>query len=613
MGVLTDGYNTLSADINKVKGTEEETQEGVISSSIADELTLDLTDEKLLELGNNWEDKWIKAEGVKDLKRKQKENEKYWLGDHHTPSQKASGRKELVDNLVWESLETALPVWTKQVAEPYVTSDNTPIGKALAKKVTDRLVDLSDVLRLRLKVRKATRHWALYYLGCLKLGWSAETNEITVEVRRPQQLILDPDAITDEGEYQGKYLGEYRSDTAEDLIKKFPDKADAIKEKVGEKLGTKLRYIEFWTADNLFWKMEQTILGKSKNPHWNYDQQQPEQQSVDEMGAPTTIPAQMVPGVNIFPTRKMPYAFLSVYSLGKNPFDETSNVEQIIPLQDVVNKRQRQIDRNADSMNAGAVVSGSAFTKEQAKQVADALRKGLTVWVPKGDVNAAYKRDTGQAMPAFIYQALQDYRNEIRNSFGTTGLSAQGVKSTDDVRGKIMVRGADTDRQAPIVDSIEQLYDYIYNWFAQFMVVYYDTPRAVNRTEGSTTIMSSDFVAPLVISVKEGSLIPKDPLTKRNEAMDLWNGGAMDPITLYERLDDPNPYETAKRLFLWKSNPAALFPDVMQPMAPNPDTGQPEPPPNPPNASNPQGEMEPPLNKVDQGPPPVGLNAVPIK
>lgn len=635
MGVLTDGYNSLSADINKVKGVTDETKEGVVQDSIGDELTLELSDDRLIELATRWEDRWMKAEGVKQLERKRKQNEKYWMGDHHTPSQQATGKRELVDNLVWEAVETALPYWTKQVAEPYVTSDDSPEGQALAKKITDRIVDLADVLRLRLKVRKSARHWALYYLGCIKVGWSAKENDITVEVKRPQKLILDPDAITDEGEYQGTYLGDLKEDTAEDLLNRFPDKQESILAELGvvvneqggipqEKLGTKIRYAEFWTNDFVFWKMKQTILGKSKNPHWNYDQMSPEQQSVDEYGQPTVIPSQPVPGVNIFASRKMPYAFLSVYSLGKNPFDETSNVEQIIPLQDVVNKRQRQIDRNADSMNAGAVVSGEAFTKEQAKQVADALRKGLTVWVPRGNVNNVYKRDTGQAMPEFIYESLQDYRNEIRNSFGISGLSGQGLKNTETVRGKIMVRGTDVDRQSPIVDSIEQFYDYLYNWFAQLMVVYYDDPRAVNRTQGSTTIVNSEFTHPVVISVKEGSLIPKDPLTKRNEAMDLWNGGAMDPITLYERLDDPNPFETAYRLFLWKSNPMLLFqemPEVQQMMQaqqqqgpPNPDQGQPNAPPNPKDASAPPQDIQQGgSNPVDQGPPPVELSQVPIK
>ncbi|MEK7091755.1 MAG: hypothetical protein AAB900_02080, partial [Patescibacteria group bacterium] len=58
-----------------------------------------------------------------------------------------------------------------------------------------------------------------------------------------------------------------------------------------------------------------------------------------------------------------------------------------------------------------------------------------------------------------------------------------------------------------------------------------------------------------IVSVKEGSLIPKDRLTERNEAIDLWGAQAIDPLTLAERLEDPNPQEFTKRLVLWKLNP----------------------------------------------------------
>lgn len=555
MGFL-DGFFSLGKNVNKTKSEESENKEGIASES-SGELTLSKSDEELLKLAKDWEDKWDKSDAKKDLERKQKENERYWLGDHYTPSQKATGAKELIDNLIFEAVETFLPAALRQNPEPIVTSDKSPEGLLLVQKVTDRLVDLADTVRLKLKIKKAVRHWAIYYLGCIKLGWSGAKNEITILVKRPQQLILDPDAVTDECEYEGEYLGEYRTDTAEDLITKFPEKAEYIKKEVNEKLGTKIRYIEYWTPGFLFWKLKEEILGKAKNPHWNYDQEIPTEASVDEYGNPVTLPPQLQKGVNHFSSPKVPFAFLSIFNLGKYPFDDTNFIEQVIPLQDVINKRQRQIDKNADNTNGGVVVSGDAFTKEQAKQVADALRKGSTVWVPRGNVNNVYRRDSGSPLPNFVYESLVDYRNELRNIFGTSGLSSQGIKSEETVRGKILIRGTDTDRATPVVDHIEQFVDYIYNWIVQLMVVYYDEPRMVSRSQGSTMISSADFVRPLVVSVKPGSLIPKDRLTQRNEAIDLWGAGAVDPLTLFEKLEFPNPEEAAKRLILWKTNPGA--------------------------------------------------------
>ena len=546
-----DGFSSLGRDVNKVRTGEDETKEG-IASPVSPVLTLETPDEDLLTLARKWEQLWQVSESKKNLERKQEENERYWLADHSTPAQRTAGKRELTDNLVFEAVETALPFYTKQHAEPLVSSDETPEGQALSRKVGDRIKDLADTLRLRLKVKKAVRHWSLYYLACMKLGWSMARNEIAVQVVRPQHLVLDPDAVTDECEYDGDYLGHIKTDSAEDLITRFPEKKDYISEKVGEKLATKLRYVEYWTPDILFWKMESEILGKSKNPHWNYETSTL-QTTVDEFGQEVMGPV-TVPAVNHFSSRKIPFAFLSVFNLGKGPYDDTNLVEQVLALQDVVNKRQRQIDRNADSMNSGAVVSGDGFTKEQAKQVADALRKGLTIWVPAGDVNRVYKRDSGQPLPEFVYNSLVDYRNEIRNIFGVTGLTAQGIQKTETVRGKILVRATDADRN-PLADHLEQFYDYIYNWFVQLMYVYYDEPHKVNRYQGTTMIVSSEFVNPIVVSVKEGSLIPKDRLTMRNEAIDLWGARAIDPLTLAERLEETNPQEFANRLVLWTLNP----------------------------------------------------------
>jgi len=548
---LLDGFFSL-AGIGSIP--DKQFKEGVAEEKIS-ALALDVKDKELIELSTKWKEKWDNSSRKKELEKKQKQNENYWLGKQYAPSEAALTVRNLVDNLIFEALETALPFFTKQRGEPVVMSDGTSNGEELAKKVTQRIIDIADTMRLRLKVKKAVRHWALYYLGCLKVGWSQLKNEIDVQVIRPQNLILDPDAMTDECEYTGEYLGHAKEDVAENLIARFPKKEKLIKDKVNSKLGTKLGYTEWWSNDYVFWTMEGEVLDKAKNPHWNYDEDI-EEEVTDEFGQVKKEKKTLF-GTNHFSVRKMPFVFLSVFTLGRTPYDETTLVEQVLSIQDVINKRQRQIDRNADRMNTGGIFSGDAFTKEQAAQAQDAMNKGKGVWIPRGSVNTAYKRESGEPLPNFIYQSLLDYRNELRNIFGIGGLSSQGIKSEETVRGKILVRQTDADRN-PLTDHLEQFYDYTFNWFVQLMMVYYDEPHRVSGSQGGTFIQNSEFNNPLIVSVKEGSLIPKDPLTKRNEAVDLWASGAIDVLTLMERLDDPNPKESAARLILWKTNPMAF-------------------------------------------------------
>lgn len=70
-----------------------------------------------------------------------------------------------------------------------------------------------------------------------------------------------------------------------------------------------------------------------------------------------------------------------------------------------------------------------------------------------------------------------------------------------------------------------------------------------------TMLKNADLNTKLTVSVKEGSMLPKDAMSKREEALGLFKGGALDPVTLYSRLDYPNPMEAAKKLFLWKTAP----------------------------------------------------------
>ena len=53
------------------------------------------------------------------------------------------------------------------------------------------------------------------------------------------------------------------------------------------------------------------------------------------------------------------------------------------------------------------------------------------------------------------------------------------------------------------------------------------------------------------IDVKDGNILPMDEVTLHNEAIQLWQLQALDPVTLYERLKFTNPEKTALRLQTW--------------------------------------------------------------
>lgn len=560
MADLRDGFYSLSKDVNKVDSLDSG------DSVLLPELELSMEEDELLELKKLWLKEWEPY--AREIEKKQKDNEDYWLGKHFSTSKE---KRPLVDNLIFESLETFLPIATRPKADPVVEANNTQEGQAVADKVRKMLSYIADILSFNLKMKQVARYWALYMLGAMKVGWSMKENDITCVAIRPQKLVLDPKATVEECEYTGEYIGELIEDTASNLVLRFPKKEKEIKEKVQGKMGTKVEYYMWSTHEYVFWTLDDEVLEKKKNPHWNYDKQ--EQAPIDEMGNqpmnPDGTPATVtVEGKNHFKQPRMPYIFLSIFNVGKHPHDDTNLIQQTLPLQDLINKRLKQIDKNADNANSGLIVSGDAFTEEQANNAARALRNGGAIWVPTGDVDKAVRRDAGTPMPNFVYESLLDYRNELRNIYGTRGSTPQGTVSEQTVRGKTIIKGQDADRIGGGISTyLEEFADHVFNWFVQLMYVYYDEPHMATvlgkeRAKEYITLVNSELNCNLLVGVKDGSMMPTDPVSKRNEAIDLWSAGALDPITLFERLEFPNPREAAKQVYLWKADPIQLFPDL---------------------------------------------------
>lgn len=527
-----------------------------------------LSDEDILALTAKWTSD--DAAYQKDIRQQQKDNVNYWAGKQHNELQTAGTRKPLVDNLVFEAVETFLPIATRGNPQAIVTGDGTPAGDKVAKTVQRALEHQADRQHLRMRLKGVTRNWALYLVGCAKVGWDSRAGDVETTVVLPTRLVFDPNAFVDVGGlYRGEYLGERKKATASRLARMFPAKKAAIQAAAQGAMGTSLTYVEWWTPEHVFFTFgDSVVLGKYKNPHWNYTGE------VD-VADPVTgaISREEVEGINHFAAPAIPYVFLSIFSLGKRPHDEANLIQQNIPIQDSINKRYQQIDRNVDAQNNGVVLSGKSFTKEQAAEAATQLARGNPLWVPDGKIGESYVRDSAPSLSPNVFQQLTDARNELRNIFGTSGSSAQSLNEQKTVRGKIMVNQMDSSRiGGGVTEFIEGVAQSLYDWYVQMMYVYYTQPHSFTvagaKANERLSLSNEDLNVRLTVTVKDGSLVPKDPLTKRNEAMDLWSAGAIAPVPFYEALDVPNPYESAKELMLWQLiqkgavPPQAMFPDL---------------------------------------------------
>src|SRR5687767_9703657 len=112
MSILS-GIYSLGQNINKQKGKEnEETQDGV-ASDLLPELALSMSDEDIIKLTDKWEREWNNSDVKSEWEKKCDENERYWLGQQFGRTE-IEQLRPLVDNIIFESLETFLPQATSR-------------------------------------------------------------------------------------------------------------------------------------------------------------------------------------------------------------------------------------------------------------------------------------------------------------------------------------------------------------------------------------------------------------------------------------------------------------------------------------------------------------------
>lgn len=555
---------------NKTSGGEGEFAEGPVSPRYG-VLELNMSDEELIALKKEWEGRYATYEA--EIKPIFERNLQSYLGKRKDGQWLASDGTPLAANLQFEAEETFLSAALAKNPEPVVYSDNTPEGETLAKTVRTMLQFHADQLVFSRKLALMVRQWSIYQLGVLKHGWNTTIGDITIENRKVQDFVFDPDGFVDAyGDYNG-YLGERTTLTADKLIAMFPKHKAYITSSVDGKLGTKVTFTEWWSADDTytFTTYKNEVLDKHRNQYFKYPEPQVDRLTGEPMTNGVGSELMNVPR-NHFAAPKKPYTFLSVFSLQERPHDITGLIEQNIPNQNLITRRTDQIDKNASAANNSYAFSMDNFNQETAKQAANARHNGNPILVPSGGpTDRAIVPLPGTEIASSIFTDLEISKNDLRMSWGIQGITSQPAEEDQTARGQILNQQNDTSRiGGGIGDAIEQVADNCFNWMVQLYYVFYDEEHfgaVVGNAKAIeyVTLTASDLNRQLIVSVSPDSMRPRDEITEINMAQALFDKGAIGPKTLLKMLSFPNPDEAAADGVLYKIDPMAYmqlnFPD----------------------------------------------------
>lgn len=409
------------------------------------------------------------------------------------------------------------------------------------------LLRLYESVDAKSKLRRGLRFLYKSRLVVLKPCWDAEKNDVALKVIDPRKVRVAKRATC---EKESDFIIEDIDTTVGKLIAKYPDKRELILKTSGMSADDvdledkDTTYKEAWIGDYLCVKWQGQILEKRRNPYWDWDGvllNQDEQIAMvsDRKGTLTAAVeqedvrrplyeakqsgAQAPEGVDLnavqlepyffnhFDTPRKPYIFATVLNDEAKPIGSTDFIGQAIPLQEALDRRKRQIDENALFVNGITKVDSSVMSREEAEK----LRYDTSGLIHGKGVVSGVQRETGSPLPAFVFEDMQDSRNEIDNIMGATSAFRGERQGTETKAGRLALIEQSFLNLNEMIQVVDYLCSETFNWFYQLMKLNY-TERHYAKVVGlnaATEVLEltrDDIEDGEEVSVVPGKTLPED-------------------------------------------------------------------------------------------------------
>ena len=484
------------------------------------------------------------------------ENESYYLGEQ-LDKNRFKWELPTAENLLYMAIETIISIITSKRKEPIVIpARDTEESKVLANKTQQFLAWKWNDENMITKFEDWVRHANLSRIGVLKVRFDVDRDDFEIAVLRSNRVMIDKDATN---ELNAKFMIEFKEDTLEDLTTMFPKAKKALFEVYGKKLGTLVKYVEYWTNEFVVWKVGDILLGKKKNPNWNWDETDRKEnlKKLKKQWTDKTKGNKLENLLlNYFNEPRKPYIVLSLKNLGKDIYGDTSDFEQGKVIQDIINRRKRQIDKATVRGLGRDVFSGSYISKEEAKKTI--ANPNSPLWLEKGKASDAVTHIAPQQISPVVFSDLQESKLALDNVMGTHGTTRGEKGSQETATGRTILREGDFGRIDLSVRRIDKKLELVYGWMMQMAKVYYTEEHFMKMLGKEGTI---DFLKFSRNNIEDGqeilvkSELTVDKATERENANRKLEAGLIDPLTYLESMDEEKPKELARRLAIYLIDP----------------------------------------------------------
>lgn len=517
---------------------------------------------------------------VTSLNRKIKDSQDYWndpngynlevardqnvrmhLGKQLDKSKLYSYQVPYIDNEIFVGTETVIAyvTSTNPQSEAYPAND-TVQSKIMAADLQKVHKAHADKFDLQSKLNNVARNLYLKRVGILKLSYDPKfgsAGDIIPSAVNPEHVIFDKNARMGE---DPNFVCEILKASVEDLVNRFPEKKEAIFQSVGIVRGTPIQlgkvvaYREVWFT---FWEktkrcqglaiyFNDVVLYKGKNPNWIYEK---------EKGITIT---------NFLDVPVKPYIIFNYINDGAHVIDQTTPVEQAAPLQDILNKRGRQIIENADTANSTLVLKAGAISSDDAQNITGDPNQKIILDSKDQPVQSAYGEIEPHMLPNYVLDDKIDLRNTIHNILGTPSqFRGENGNQTDTLGEAVMIKNQASGRQDAIIRAMDAGMARYWNLLTQMMKVHYTKIHywTINGDDGDFDFieMSRENISDVAfVRQQTGSTLPYDKEKQETIAINLAKLGLIDPYNLYQDLHLPNADKRFDAFLKWKMDAESL-------------------------------------------------------
>lgn len=559
-----------------------------------------LDDNQLARLINS---RWSSAETVWDVVNKTYsqnidvyKNNPSWINSSVWPKNKAKVRA----NRIFRNTESVVNALIANPPQPNILpTRDTPEAKDLASTQEKYFLQKYDDLNVKEILRKGLRNLYFARLIVLKPFWNYRINDFDVRSLDPRNIRVAKNATKED---DTDFVIEEVTDSITNVINRFPKKKDLILKERGfaneEEAfiqNPDIQYKEAWIDDYLVFKYGNHILGKIKNPYWDWDglvvtaeedrelaelggedrktflnsirEVQEERKTMLAMVSELEEQTEEIPEelrtlsayyFNHFDFPRKPYIFATIFNNENTPVGQTDMIEQSIPLQEAIDRRKQDIDENASLVNGQIKVDSAVMSKADAQKLRYQPRG--VIWGK--NVGQGVTREMGSPLPQFVFDDMIDSRNEIDNIMAATSAFRGEREGQETKAGRLALIEQSYLNLNELVQVVDYCSQELFNWFYQLAKTRYTEHHYAKVTgrEKAIEIISltqDDFEDGVEVRIIPGKTLPEDKQFKFEQAQQDVATGILSPIDYFEVAGYDNPMEKARNAVLYRENPAA--------------------------------------------------------